>query len=206
MLFRSGIWGGYDDNAIEKGSTNYPKVVWKAIMSRIHQGLEPKDFTMPSTIEQASVCKESGLLPLEGVCDLDQRGSTVYTEYFAKGTVPTEQCDHHILLNIDSSSGMIANAFCPADALQQKVYVLGGTPGTEENDFLATQEFLNQSCSVHNASTTTQTPITPTLPSGTGNNNPTTNGTTTTDPPKVPTTDTDSSSGTTGTTGTTGTH
>lgn len=213
--YTCGIWGGYDDNAIENGSTNYPKVVWKAIMSRIHQGLEPKDFTMPSTIEQASVCKESGLLPLEGVCDLDQRGSTVYTEYFAKGTVPTEQCDHHILLNIDSSSGMIANAFCPADALQQKVYVLGGTPGTEENDFLATQEFLNQSCSVHNASTTTQTPITPTLPSGTGNNNPTTNGTTTTDPPKVPTTDTDSSSGTsgtsgtigtTGTTGTTGTH
>ena len=181
--YTCGIWGGYDDNAIENGSTNYPKVVWKAIMSRIHQGLEPKDFTMPSTIEQASVCKESGLLPLEGVCDLDQRGSTVYTEYFAKGTVPTEQCDHHILLNIDSSSGMIANAFCPADALQQKVYVLGGTPGTEENDFLATQEFLNQSCSVHNASTTTQTPITPTLPSGTGNNNPTTNGTTTTDPP-----------------------
>lgn len=210
--YTCGIWGGYDDNAIENGSTNYPKVVWKAIMSRIHQGLEPKDFTMPSTIEQASVCKESGLLPLEGVCDLDQRGSTVYTEYFAKGTVPTEQCDHHILLNIDSSSGMIANAFCPADALQQKVYVLGGTPGTEENDFLATQEFLNQSCSVHNASTTTQTPITPTLPSGTGNNNPTTNGTTTTDPPKVPTTDTDSSSGTSGTsgtigtTGTTGTH
>lgn len=146
------IWGGYDDNAIENGSTNYPKAIWKSIMTRLHEGLEAKDFTMPSSIQTASVCKESGLLPLEEVCDYDQRGSTVYTEYFAKGTVPTAQCDHHTILTIDNSTGMVAGPFCPADVLEQKVFITGGTPGTEENDYQASEDFINHTCDIHNAS------------------------------------------------------
>lgn len=34
------VWGGYDDNAMQKGSdTNYPKRIWKAVMKRIHENL-----------------------------------------------------------------------------------------------------------------------------------------------------------------------
>ncbi len=198
------IWGGYDDNAMENGSTNYPKVIWKSIMTRLHEGLEPKDFTMPSTISTASVCKESGLLPLEGVCDNDQRGSTVYTEYFAKDTVPTTQCDHHTLLNIDNSTGLIANAFCPADLVEQKVFIIGGTPGTEENDFQASEDFLNRTCDVHNASNTGTTTTDPvqtdpaSTNSGTGSDS-TSTSTTTSNSTSTTSTGTSGDNGSTGT-------
>lgn len=80
------VWGGYDDNAMQKGSdTNYPKRIWKAVMKRIHENLAYKDFTKPSGIVAVAVCKESGKLPIEGVCDHDPRGNCVITEYFAQG-------------------------------------------------------------------------------------------------------------------------
>ena len=37
----------------------------------------------PSGIVERAVCKKSGKLPIEGVCDNDPRGSMVITEYFA---------------------------------------------------------------------------------------------------------------------------
>ena len=56
-------------------------------MSRIHAGLEYKEFEMPSSIERTSVCSETGLLP--------RAGCPVVTEYFDVGTLPTEYCDQH---------------------------------------------------------------------------------------------------------------
>ena len=64
-------------------------------MKRIHENLAYKDFTKPSGIVAVAVCKESGKLPIEGVCDHDPRGNCVITEYFAQGTEPTEYCDQH---------------------------------------------------------------------------------------------------------------
>ena len=146
--YTCGAWGGYDDNSKQRSSqTNYPHRIWAKVMSRIHENLEYKTFPMPAGITSAAVCKKSGLLPVEGVCDLDPRGSQVYTEYFATGTVPTETCDHHVLLNICNETGLIANAFCPVEQVTPTVFIVGGTPGTQDSDYLATEEFLAQSCS-----------------------------------------------------------
>ena len=38
------IWGGFDDNT-PQSYTTYSKVIWKAVMSRIHENLSAKDFT-----------------------------------------------------------------------------------------------------------------------------------------------------------------
>ena len=85
------VWGGYDDNTPQDGgTTSYPKKIWRAVMSRIHENLEYKDFTMPDDITTATVCRKSGKLVVSGLCDADPRGSMVTTEYFAEGTVPTE--------------------------------------------------------------------------------------------------------------------
>ena len=46
------------------------------------------------SIVQAQVCRKSGKLPTSG-CYADYRGSSVITEYFAEGTVPTTNCDRH---------------------------------------------------------------------------------------------------------------
>jgi penicillin-binding protein 1A len=162
------VWGGYDDNAKQEGSgenTSYTKKIWKAVMSQIHEGLEYKDFTQPSGITSATVCKKSGKLAVEGLCDSDPRGSMVTTEYFATGTAPTETCDHHVALSICSASGLIADYFCPEDQVTTVVYIVGGTEGSSEYELNATDEFLSERCTVHTASTIENTDNDPSLPS-----------------------------------------
>lgn len=155
------VWGGYDDNAPQSGGqTSYPKKIWKSVMSRLHEGLPYKDFTQPSGIVTASVCKESGKLAIAGVCDSDPRGSCVYTEYFAAGTQPTEYCDHHTLANICNESGQLAGANCPVTSLSQRVFVIGGTPGTEDNDYLLLDGYTTV-CTLHNGENATYQGATP---------------------------------------------
>ncbi|MBP3487708.1 MAG: PBP1A family penicillin-binding protein [Roseburia sp.] len=157
------VWGGYDDNAVQSGSqTAYPKKIWKAVMSRIHEDLEYKDFEKPDGIVTATVCKESGKLAIDGVCTNDPRGNAAYTEYFAEGTQPTEYCDHHILMNICADSGQLAGPNCP-NTYATGVYITGGTPTTEDAPYLLTEEALANTCTFHNAPTTPyqETPYSP---------------------------------------------
>ena len=153
------VWGGYDDNAPQSnGQTTYPKKIWKAVMSRIHEGLEYKDFPRPEGIVTATVCKESGKLAIDGVCTNDPRGSAAYTEYFATGTAPTEYCDHHILANMCSESGQLAGPNCPY-TYASGVYITGGTPTTEDAPYLLTEEALANACLLHNAPSYTVEPV-----------------------------------------------
>ena len=187
------VWGGFDDNAPQSGSTtSYAKRIWKAAMSRIHEGLEYKDFTQPSGIVQASVCSKSGKLAIEGVCDSDPRGSMVYTEYFAEGTVPTDYCDHHISATICNESGLLANEYCPAGSVTSGIYIIGGSAGTQDSAYMLTDDILNSSCNIHNAatanpavppvdtSTTTQAPTTSTTIQGNTGGSTSTDGSTST--------------------------
>lgn len=150
------IWGGFDDNAPQSsGSTSYTKKLWKSVMNRVHDGLPSADFAKPAGITTSRVCRESGKLAIEGVCDGDPRGSRVYTEYFAEGTQPSEYCDHHTRANICSASGQLAGSYCPISSYITGVYVIGGTPGTEDGPYLLTDDFLNNICSFHNADNST---------------------------------------------------
>ena len=146
------VWGGYDDNSIQS-ATGYPKNLWKAVMKRIHADLKAKDFEKPSGITQAVVCAKSGLLPEADVCDKDPRGTQSYAEYFAKGTVPTEGCDHHISLQICEASGKIAGEYCPADQVVTKTYIVGAEKGSADYQYCATEKFLNETCNIHDAET-----------------------------------------------------
>lgn len=198
------VWGGYDDNSKQAGSnTTYPKNIWKAIMSRVHEGLEYKDFPTPSGITSATVCSKSGLLPIEGTCDSDPRGSMLITEYFDASTVPSDLCDHHVTLTICNDTGTLANAYCPNTTTS--VYIVGGEEGTADSNYLAREDLLNSQCTIHNAgsvapteptTTDTTTSSTGSVNSGTnGNGNGNTNGGSTDTPKETypsynPTTDT----------------
>ena len=82
------VWSGYDDNQkIPDDARNFHKNLWRKVMSRIHEGLEYRDFHQPSSVEKISICSETGLLP--------RTGCPVIEEYFDVGTVPTEYCDQH---------------------------------------------------------------------------------------------------------------
>lgn len=81
------VWAGYDGNQkLAKSSTyrTYHKTLWQKIMKRIHEGLPATDFEMPSSVEKATICAKSGLLA-------GAHCKTI-TEYFARSTIPTQQC------------------------------------------------------------------------------------------------------------------
>ena len=171
------VWGGYDDNSKQAGSnTTYPKNIWKAVMSRVHEGLEYKDFPTPSGITSATVCSKSGLLPIEGTCDSDPRGSMLITEYFDASTIPSDLCDHHVTLTICNDTGTLANAYCPNTTTS--VYIVGGEEGTADSDYLAREDLLNSQCTIHNAGSVapTEPTTTDTTTSSTGSVNSGTNG------------------------------
>ncbi len=109
-------WSGYDNNVHMNGSgeTNTSKIMWKAIMGRIHEGKEYKSFTMPEGITTATVCKRTGGL----VTDICRADGSAITEYFATGTVPTEPCTNHYGDMFDTGlvcamTGQKATATCP---------------------------------------------------------------------------------------------
>ncbi len=144
------VWGGYDDNMPQaSGTTSYPKAIWKAAMSRIHENLEYMDFTMPEDITTATVCKKSGKLVVAGLCDADPRGSMVSTEYFAEGSVPTEYCDHHVNVTVCSESGMLATEFCPGRV--GGVYITGGSSGSADGPYLLSDGSPTNTCPIHTA-------------------------------------------------------
>lgn len=119
------VWAGYDNNlSLEGDEKSFHKKIWKNIMSRVHEGLEEKDFDKPEGIVTATVCKKSGKLARSGLCDCDPRGSQVITEIFAEGTVPTEYCDTHVRVNICTMSGAIAGENCPFVQQSSQVYIV----------------------------------------------------------------------------------
>ncbi len=107
------VWTGIDNNAKlsssdEKGLS---KKLWRAVMSRIHEDLPNQSFPMPNGITTATICSRSGKLPIPGLCD-----ACLKTEYFAVGTVPTENCDVHYQGMVCTYSGLPACENCPFKA------------------------------------------------------------------------------------------
>ena len=82
------VWSGFDNNEkLPEDARDFHKNLWKKVMTRIHEGLPDKDFEQPSSVEELSVCEETGLLP--------RAGCPTITEYFDIGDVPTERCGQH---------------------------------------------------------------------------------------------------------------
>src|SRR3954471_4923504 len=102
----TGVWLGFDQPAtiIANGYAGELAVpVWASFMKAATKGDKPDWFDRPANIVGANVCRVSGKLPNVG-CDhvevVNRDGgveirSMIYTEYFVKGTQPTELCPLH---------------------------------------------------------------------------------------------------------------
>lgn len=156
-------WGGFDDNS-PQDYERYERTLWKAIMERLHEGLEYKEFPRPEGLSAATICQKSGKLAVEGLCDLDPRGSMVSTEYFANGTVPSDYCDHHVAVTVCTDSGMLANEYCPETSKQQYIYITGGSADSADGPYLLTDELAQSSCNVHTLESTLPPILPPTDP------------------------------------------
>ena len=129
--YTAGIWAGCDQNQSltdDNGGNSFHKDIWRNIMTEIHASLPDTGFQPPDSVISAQICRKSGKLAISGICDADPRGSAVYTEMFARGTIPTEMCDHHSTVTVCAESGLLPSAFCPATRSR----VITITPESEE--------------------------------------------------------------------------
>jgi 1A family penicillin-binding protein len=102
----TGVWIGYDmpRTIIANGYAGELAVpLWGRFMAAATRNDKPDRFTMPATVVPVTICRLSGKLPTEG-CEsavmFDRDGnptdrSMLYTEYFVRGTEPTDYCPLH---------------------------------------------------------------------------------------------------------------
>ena len=175
--YTAAVWYGYDRSQVKAGgktyylnigkyggeSTGSPSAMWKSVMQEIHVDLKSKSLPgKPGGIVSASIDRVSGKLPT-ALSSRDPRGSTVISEMFISGTVPTSRDDFHIEQRIDVSTGMMATEFCPDESVQTTVRIL--KPNSRfptgvrplHNNYVAGREkgvlAVNTSalCNIHNA-------------------------------------------------------
>lgn len=102
----AGVWVGFDQpQTILPGgfASDVAVPLWTSFMKTATKGQKAAWLKQPDGVTTANVCRLSGKLAVEGcrhaeVVDKDGRleeRSLVYTEYFARGTVPTAECDLH---------------------------------------------------------------------------------------------------------------
>ncbi len=123
--YTASIWSGFDNNKTQTDKS-YQKKLWKTIMEQIviQKEEEKREFTRPDSIITAKICTKSGKLAVEGVCDHYEGGNTVKSEYFAKGTEPSEKCDVHIKANICTESDALSTDGCPINQVVEKIYLI----------------------------------------------------------------------------------
>ncbi len=113
--YTAGVWGGCDTNQplnAGNGGTSFHKAIWKKIMTRVHEGLEDPGFSQPYSVVTETICRKSGKLAVDGICNHDRRGDATYTEYFDRNNVPTEPCDVHVAATVCSFSGKLPTRNC----------------------------------------------------------------------------------------------
>lgn len=155
--YTAGVWGGCDMHQTlnNNGGTSYHKDIWRKIMTKIHEGMSDPGFQVPATVEQAQICRKSGKLALSGVCTADPRGNAVYTEYFAKGTVPTEVCDVHVSATVCAESGLLPTEYCPEKVTRVFISIPAGEHGhTDDSNYT----LPGSQCTIHTQSSTIITP------------------------------------------------
>jgi penicillin-binding protein 1A len=129
-------WYGYDNRqvpiSIVSAESNNAKNIWHAVMTKIHENLEPMPFfsSIPGRIVTRKVCIDSGKLATS-LCEHDPRGSRVTEEYFIEGTEPEygEICNVHIKAKVCTASTdeygrpVPASEYCPAETVQERIFI-----------------------------------------------------------------------------------
>src|SRR4051812_15544756 len=102
----TGVWVGFDQphTILPNGfAADVAVPLWAAFMKEATKSDKPEWLSPPPGVVSANVCRLSGKLASEGCDDVEvmdndghlTRRSMVYTEYFARGTQPTDYCQLH---------------------------------------------------------------------------------------------------------------
>lgn len=128
--YTAAVWIGHDEpKPMSFTGGSYPARLWKAVMQEIHKDLKRKEFEKPDGLVAVSICTESGKRPSE-LCALDQRGGTIRSELFVKGTEPPVDsiCDVHVIKDVCKESNKLASEYCPIESIESKVFTQRSEP------------------------------------------------------------------------------
>ncbi len=122
--YTASIWLGYDYNTNFESGADYHKEIWAKIMDQIIKttGQKVKAFDNCNNIQTAKICVKSGKLAIDKLCNADPEKSMVRTEFFERGTVPTESCDVHVKLTLCKVSKKIAGKYCAKKHHYTRIY------------------------------------------------------------------------------------
>ena len=130
--------------------------IWKEVLVKANEGLDCSEPPTPTNIVEVKVCKDSGLLAVDGLCDCDPRGSRVETEYFESGTEPTTACNVHMKVTICTDSDQIAGDNCPLSSQKTVIRIFKDFTGInlgefriEDQEYAVTEDDLNRKCTEH---------------------------------------------------------
>lgn len=152
--YTASVWMGYDINTKFEGD-NYPKIIWRKIMDKIvkEEGQKYKEFPSCDNIVKRTICTESGLLAVDGVCNKVEDSKCTRTEYFEKGTQPKKSCNIHTKITVCKVSGLPAGQYCPETDKEEKVYMIKEEKykvKTWDTPYILPKNFKDKVCDKHN--------------------------------------------------------
>jgi penicillin-binding protein 1A len=158
----TGVWIGYDQpRTILRGgyAGDLAVPLWGRFMASATRGERPESFKAPATVTTATICRLSGKLATDDCRDvetLDQEGfavrqSMVVTEFFIRGTAPTQYCDWHyhapsLSVPVAAALPAVPREAVPGAALRSRIIEVptagagGGVATSGEREPTATPE------------------------------------------------------------------
>lgn len=91
--------------------------IWKAVMSEYLKDKPNEEFSVPEGIKHVSIGTATGLLP-----GPNTPPNKIKEEVFASFAVPTQTEDIYVEVEIDKNTNLLANAYCPEDAIEKKLF------------------------------------------------------------------------------------
>lgn len=118
--YLAGVWTGYvEQQDIGSKVSNQHCKMWNAVMVELHQVIVERVKNGEETLKtfdtdlliEATYCMDSGKL-VTSACEADPRGKRYEVGYFTNETLPTEECDCHVLVKYCTGHG-VAGPNCP---------------------------------------------------------------------------------------------
>ena len=134
--YTGAFWYGYDEQRVSVDGRTYnlrvgiggggsrsPSQFWEKVFRQFYDEKNLKNANLPgkpANVYSASVDAVSGKAPTD-LTEKDPRGSQIVTEYFAKGTYPSEEDDMHQEMDLCVVTGELPNEHC---VTEKKVVVV----------------------------------------------------------------------------------
>lgn len=123
--YTAAVWVGYrTPERVRVSGDNPAAVLWRKVMTQVHEDLENKDFPRPDGLVQFEYCMDTGLRATDE-CRSDVRGSRVALGYVFPEDIPLEDCTAHVMVEVCTADPILkedgtatgryhlAGEFCP---------------------------------------------------------------------------------------------